>query len=342
MLCCFMEKENLMNKKLIDLMRPEDEYDLLSKQRVIDGKAFYKRYKNQLIEINCPSCDKVGEPAFFKYGFNHKICVECNTLYCSPRPDEDLLKIFYNKWDSPSMWTEVLLKSDTERNIFQYQPRVNELISLMKNNDTESGGIAVDIGAGAGTFALCLKNTKYFSDVIALDLSEECVKICKKIGLHAEEKTINQISNDFCDLICVNDLVEHLFDPYSFFINCHKVLRKNGYVFITTPNGQGFDFKIMKEKTINISPPEHIQYFNPQSMELILNRAGFKIISLETPGKLDTQIILKEKLNGFKVSKKNEYIDYLLEQEETVLKDFQDFLSKNKLSSHMLCLAQKI
>ena len=98
----------------------------------------------------------------------------------------------------------------------------------------------------------------------------------------------------------------------------------------------------MKDKTINISPPEHIQYFNPQSIELILNRAGFKIISLETPGKLDTQIVLKEKLRSFNVVENNEYIDYLLEQEETVLNDFQNFLSKNKLSSHMLCLAQKI
>ena len=48
MLCCFMEKENLMNKKLINLMRPEDEYDLLSKQRVIDGKE--NEYIDYLLE----------------------------------------------------------------------------------------------------------------------------------------------------------------------------------------------------------------------------------------------------------------------------------------------------
>mgnify|MGYP001245340333 FL=1 len=335
-------KINFMKKKLIDLMRPGEEYELLSKQRVVDGKAFYNKYKEQFIDIACPSCDENGKSAFSKYGFNHKICKKCNTLYCSPRPNEDLLKLFYNEWDSPKMWTKVLLSSDSERNLFQYQPRVDELIKLMKNNNSKGGGIAIDIGAGAGTFALCLKNSKYFSNVIALDLSDDCVKICKKIGLEAEAKTVNQLSNDFCDLICVNDLVEHLYDPYLFFINCHKALRDNGYIFITTPNGQGFDFKIMKDKTINISPPEHIQYFNPQSIELILNRAGFKIISLETPGKLDTQIVLKEKLRSFNVVENNEYIDYLLEQEETVLNDFQNFLSKNKLSSHMLCLAQKI
>ena len=331
-----------MKKKLIDLMRPEEEYELLSKQRVNDGKAFYKKYKERFIDIDCPSCGEIGEAAFLKYGFNHKICKKCNTLYCSPRPDEDLLKIFYNEWDSPKMWTELLLKSDAERNIFQYQPRVNELITFIKKNNAKSGGIAVDIGAGAGTFALCIKNTKYFSNVIALDLSDECVKICKKIGLQAEAKTVDQLSDDSCDLICANDLVEHLYDPYSFFIDCHKALRDNGHVFIPTPNGQGFDFMVMGDNTINISPPEHLQYFNPQSLELILNRAGFRVISLETPGKLDTQIVLKEKLNGFNVNQQNHYIDYLLEQDEKIINNFQQFLSKNKLSSHMICLAQKI
>ena len=97
----------------------------------------------------------------------------------------------------------------------------------------------------------------------------------------------------------------------------------------------------MKDKTVNITPPEHIQYFNPDSLELILSRAGFHTIFLETPGKLDVQMVLKEKLKGFPIGKKNEYICCLLEQDEKTLSDFRVFLSQNRLSSHMLCLAQK-
>jgi len=322
-------------------MRPKKAYDMISRQRVIDGNSFYKKYKNKFVDINCPSCGSLGQISFTKYGFIHQICNKCSTLYCSPRPNEDLLTIYYNEWESERMWTEILLKSDKERKILQYQPRVDNLISLIKNNNTGKGGIAVDIGAGAGTFALCLNNTKYFSEVIALDLSEACVDICKKAGLNAQLKTISEIPDDYCQLICVNDLVEHLFDPFSFFKDCYKALHENGYVFIATPNGQGFDFQIMKDRTVNISPPGHIQYFNPGSLELILNRAGFEIIYLETPGELDVQIVLKEKLNGFNIDMKNEYINLLLQQNEKVLNDFQIFLSKNRLSSHMVCLAKK-
>ncbi len=180
------------------------------------------------------------------------------------------------------------------------------------------------------------------ADVIALDLSEACVNACKKAGLNAQLKTINDMPDDSIELICLNDLIEHLFDLYSFLIECNRTLREGGYISIATPNGEGFDFKIMKDKTVNITPPEHIQYFNPDSLELILSRAGFHTIFLETPGKLDVQMVLKEKLSGYPVDDKNEYIDYLLEQEEKILNHFQEFLSENRLSSHMLCLAQKM
>ena len=331
-----------MKRSSIDLMRPRESYDTIIKQRELDGKSFFKKYNKDFVNISCPACGAKGQDIFIKYGFRHKICDNCRTLYCSPRPKDNLLTIFYNDWDSPRMWTELLLKSDKERKFLQHQPRVEKLVSLIQNNHTKSGGVAVDLGAGAGTFALCLKATSFFSDVIALDLSEACVTVCKKAGLNAHLKTINDMLDDSIDLICLNDLIEHLFDPYLFLIECHRTLRKDGYISIATPNGEGFDFKIMKDKTVNITPPEHIQYFNPDSLELILSRAGFHTIFLETPGKLDVQMVLKEKRGGgYLVVNKNEYIDYLLEQDEEVLNHFQKFLSENRLSSHMLCLAQK-
>ena len=254
---------------------------------------------------------------------------------------QDLKKIFYNDWDSPRMWTELLLKSDKDRKFLQYQPRVEKLVSLIKKDHTKSGGIATDLGAGSGAFALCLKETDFFVDVIALDLSEACVNACKKAGLNAQLKTINDMPDDSIELICLNDLFEHLFDPYSFLIQCNRTLRAGGYISIATPNGEGFDFKIMKDKTVNITPPEHIQYFNPGSLEVILSRAGFHTMFLETPGKLDVQMVLKGKLRGYPVGDKDEYIDHLLGQEQKILNHFQEFLSDNGLSSHMLCLAQK-
>ena len=203
------------------------------------------------------------------------------------------------------------------------------------------GGVALDLGAGSGAFAICLKNTGYFDDIIALDISESCVTACRNCGLSAKQGTIADVETGSIDFICMNDLIEHVVDPLALIKDCRRVLKKGGFISIATPNGEGFDFKILKEQTKNITPPEHLNYFNPCSLVFLLERAGFIPVSLETPGILDVEIIRKAKDSGFPLKKKNEYLDYLMGLDATVLKNFQEFIANNRLSSHMLVIAQK-
>jgi len=321
-------------------MRPEKTYKDIIKQREIDGIAFYNKYNNDFVNVNCPACGNEGKLLFKKYGFEHKLCENCKTIFCSPRPSDKLLSIYYNQYESLKMWTRLLLETDLERKILQHEPRVNKIISVMRQ-DGENGGVIVDIGAGSGAFSNCLKKSKFFTKVIALDLSEDCVKVCRKNGLDAICGTIWDLEDDSADIVCINDLIEHLFDPLNFLKKCYKILRDGGYISIATPNGEGFDFKILEDNTDNITPPEHLNYFNCFSIDLLLAKAGFKTICLETPGKLDVEIISNKRNKGYLINENNKYIDFLLDQNEETLDNFQKFLSENKLSSHMFIIGKK-
>ena len=123
-----------MKQSYIDLMRPKKSYQTILIQREIDGKSFYKKYHKQFVDINCPACGGKGEVIFSKYGFKHKTCSYCNTLFCSPRPQDDLLTIYYNDWESPKMWTNLLIDADNERKMLQYQPRMEKILSLIKQD----------------------------------------------------------------------------------------------------------------------------------------------------------------------------------------------------------------
>jgi len=327
--------------KTYNLMRPEKIYKDIIKQREIDGINFYNKHNTDFVNVNCPACGGIGDLFFEKYGFNHKLCRNCKTIFCSPRPTEELLDIYYNQYESLKMWTKLLLETDLDRKILQHEPRVNKIISAMSQKREKNGGIAVDIGAGSGAFSNCLKKSKYFSKIIALDLSEDCVSVCKKNGLDAVCGTIWDLNDNSVDLICMNDLIEHLFDPLNFLKKCHKILRNGGYISIATPNGEGFDFKLLEKDTENITPPEHLNYFNCFSINSLLERAGFNTVILETPGKLDVEIILNKRNKGYSVKNNNKYIDFLLDQKEETLDSFQKFLVENKLSSHMFVLAKK-
>ncbi|MDD3905568.1 MAG: class I SAM-dependent methyltransferase [Candidatus Omnitrophica bacterium] len=327
--------------KSYGLMRPQDIYEKVIAQRALDGEAFFEKYKDRFIDVNCPACGASGAYVFSKYGFRHLRCEKCLTLFCSPRPSDELIAYYYNNYKAPQMWTELLLKADAARKALQYKPRVERMIRAMREAPAARGGVALDIGAGSGAFSLCLKNSGFFKDVIAMDFSDSCVKACLEQGLQALKGSIGDAGSGFADAIFINDLIEHLSDPAVFLKECSRVLKRKGFISIATPNGEGFDFKIMDAETKNITPPEHLNYFNTRSIGVLLERAGFCVLFAETPGILDVDIISKARSSGFNIKDKNSYIDYILDQDENVLSNFQKFISDNKLSSHMLVMAQK-
>jgi 2-polyprenyl-3-methyl-5-hydroxy-6-metoxy-1,4-benzoquinol methylase len=324
-----------------DQMRPEDEYQQVLRQRETDGSAFYQTHHNSFVETNCPACGTTGIYSFRKFGFSHNICPKCSTLFCSPRPVDSLISLYYTTYHAPELWTRLLLKADQQRKTLQHTPRVEKIVSIIRSKGLGKGGTALDLGAGSGAFATCLKNTGYFEDIITLDISDSCVSACKNSGLTARKGSIADIESESLDLICMNDLIEHVFNPADLLADCRRALNTNGFLAIATPNGEGFDFKILRENTKNITPPEHLNYFNPQSMKILLLNAGFTPVVVETPGILDVEMIRKERESGFPLKSKNEYLDYLFGMDQEILDNFQQFISQNRLSSHMLAIAQK-
>ena len=52
--------------------------------------------------------------------------------------------------------------------------------------------------------------------------------------------------------------------------------------FIETPNIKSLGSKIRGQKWSNITPPEHISYFNPNSLSYCLKKAGFNSVYVFT------------------------------------------------------------
>jgi 2-polyprenyl-3-methyl-5-hydroxy-6-metoxy-1,4-benzoquinol methylase len=334
-----------MNKKTnIDKMRPELEHKIYYKMLEECGFLFYNKFNDNFIEISCPACGYENKNKVFKkYGFTHNRCQKCLTLFCSPRPtDEDLVE-YYTKFESALYLREILLKTDIDRKVIQHLSRTSKIIKELKIFFNDNVLTTADIGAGTGSFSRALKDSNFFKKVIAFDFNEECVMTCNRNGIEAYQGSINRIEDNSIGLLTMNDLVEHLSSPLFFLKKCYSKIISNGMIFITTPNGEGFDFKILNDKTVNITPPEHLNYFNPNSIKILMKRAGFKIVKVGTPGILDIEIVKREVDNGNIKLDEYKYLKYLLyDTSSLILNSFQNFLKENLLSSHMFVLAQKI
>ncbi len=329
-------------KHLIEKMRPRKEFDRIAQLREADGKLFYRRFHKLFHAVKCPACGSaLSRPLFRRLGFRHIKCQRCLTVFCSPRPSDELLTVYYNTYQAPKHWTRLLLATDANRKAVQYAPRAELIIGWLKELGQSRGGIALDYGCGSGAFAVCLKGTGFFHKVVGLDFSEDCVRTAMKFGVEASTDRLLNLEPASVDVVFANDLIEHLCDPRVFLKDCWRILKNNGVVVLATPNGEGFDFKILKELAPNVAPPEHLNYFNPVSITRLLKRRGFQVRNLATPGRLDVEIVLRAVHRGYPFSQRNEYLADLLYSRKPVRERFQAFLAENMLSSHMLVLAQK-
>lgn len=329
----------------IDKMRPIDMHNRALLLREQCGVEFYLKENSEFIDIDCPVCkdDKNSQLSFYKYGFKHMTCTECKTLYVSPRPVEKKLFEYYDSYEAPKFWNNILVETNNDRKYLQHTPRVEILKNIVSETNNKKE-LFVDLGAGNGNFSKAILEAEIFKEVIASDISDTCLNSCREQGLETKKGTVNDFSVNSIDCITFNDLIEHVFNPYDFLSDCYAKLRENGILMLSTPNGEGFDFKILKDKTENITPPEHIQYFNPNSIKILLEKIGFEIVSITTPGILDTSII-KRQINekNFSLKKNNDFLDFIYSlNDEEVESDFQNFLQRNNLSSHMLIFAKKI
>ena len=152
---------------------------------------------------------------------------------------------------------------------------------------------------------------------------------------------IENIDFDFeVSTITAFELVEHLFNPIGFIKKLNSLLCDNGIFILTTPNIEGFDLVVLNKSSDNIMAPNHLNYFNPGSIGLLCEKAGFEIAHIETPGVLDANIVKSRIRGGIRIN--DNFVSLLMGKEEQVLNNFQKFLQENNLSSNMLIVARKI
>ena len=165
----------------------------------------------------------------------------------------------------------------------------------------------------------------------------------RKKGYHTIESSFEQVNlSEKYSLITAFEVIEHLYDPKFFLDWALNLLTDNGLIYLTCPNIEGFETQILGKHSDTIDH-EHLNLFNPHGIQKLLNRSGFKLIEISTPGRLDADIVW----NFFKSNPEelhvncNAFLEKMMDDEEKREK-FQALLVSMNLSTHMSIVAQKI
>lgn len=110
----------------------------------------------------------------------------------------------------------------------------NEILNVLNFKNKK----ILEIGCGTGNFAF--KVAKLGGKILAVDYSDEAIKIAKKKYVHSNLEyqhldVIKKFSGTF-DVIVMVGTLEHMDNPYEILKICKKHLKKNGKIIVTVPN----------------------------------------------------------------------------------------------------------
>ena len=324
-----MKEEDIRNRKAFN-------HYLKMVKRDVDNYFCVENF----IKINCPACS--GEKftkAFTKDLFTYVLCDQCRTLFVNPRPPFKILNQFYAKSPSTKYWVKYFFKPvmEARRNKI-FKPRAEQI--SQKFPEFKNGRIG-DIGAGFGLFLEELRKIWGNAEYVAIEPSVEMAKICHKKEFIVIADMLEDIAgwDEKFDVLTSFELFEHLYNPDNFLKKVNKLLKKGGYFIITTLNVQGFDIQLLWEQSKSVSPPHHLNFFNPDSIRYLMEKNNFKVISIETPGKLDWDIV--EGMFRNENIKIDRFWQLIIEKDDKTKDQFQQWLIENNLSSHMMLVVKK-
>lgn len=302
------------------------------------------RRRAEFVEVPCPACGaRKSTLAWKKYDLDYVTCDECQTVFINPRPSPAVLEDWYKNSENYAYWNDVIFPaSEDARREKLFRPRAQRLVEMCRRHGV-SGGTVLEVGAGFGTFGQEVTRLGFFSRFIAVEPTPDLAATCRKRGLEVIESPVEHVSlpDGSVDVVASFEVIEHLFSPRDFLKQCSRLLRPGGILLVSCPSIEGFDVMVLREQSMAVDV-EHLNYFHPASLSRLFNSCGFSTLEVQTPGKLDAELVRNAVLAGERSLDDDPFLKHvLIERWETLGGPFQDFLADHNLSSHLWLVGQK-
>ncbi len=168
-------------------------------------------------------------------------------------------------------------------------PKLQDAIGWMLD-DIREGSVFLDFGCSTGYFGAFIKRVKH-AQVYGVEISDD-VHAARKVldGVYSFDLDGDwpaEIYERTYDYLFFGDVIEHLKDPQKVLEKCRRLLKKDGLIFISTPNiahisirlelmGGNFDYEPM-----GILDNTHLKYFTRSSLQALARAAGYSVKRLD-------------------------------------------------------------
>ncbi len=101
----------------------------------------------------------------------------------------------------------------------------------------------LDLGCSDGEFTIKIARVLKSNKCFGIEAIREVANISRKRGIKVKKSNLNYkfpYPDGFFDVVCANQILEHLWNTHNFFKELNRVLKIGGYAVISVPNLSSF------------------------------------------------------------------------------------------------------
>lgn len=203
-------------------------------------------------------------------------CAKCGHLYQNPRPTQTAITAYYPSHYQP-FWRAVDDASHGWQRAlghWRWRTRCRQVTRLRQS------GRLLDVGASTGVFLSEMKRYGQW-EVAGVELSAEAAQYARdRLAL---EVFVGQLDdapwpNESFDVVTCWDVLEHLPQPRAALIKMQALLKEQGDLVLSVPNGNSLDARLFGRYWIGLDQPRHMSVFRLAGLTSLLESTGFEVV----------------------------------------------------------------
>ena len=139
-------------------------------------------------------------------------------------------------------------------------------------------GKILDIGCGRGLFLDIMRSHGW--TVTGVEFDQEAAELASRaFGIEVIEETMmsSTLRDDEFDVITMNHVLEHVYDPVEAIRECSRTMKNGGLLVVSVPNILSLQASFGNRDWFHLDPPYHLHHFSEKGLTNLLEKHSFSI-----------------------------------------------------------------
>ncbi len=240
--------------------------------------------------MQCPVCEYPNTAAryrlkdrFFRAAAGDFLLHECSSCGLLFQPETpELLAALDGFYPSGYWWKARGRAGVWEGRYREWVLRRDQLRWLCSVCPEAAGKRLLDIGCGGGAFLRLAAEAGF--DAHGLERSAEAAELAEEAAPGRVFKcTADELAQqgESFDVLTLFHLLEHVPDPFRYLKHLRKLLRPGGLALVQVPNRASLQARLFGSRWYGLDCPRHLYNYSLFSVQHLLGRAGYRILSVE-------------------------------------------------------------